>query len=520
MKRILILCSLLLTVTFWSCKKEELAPLKADFTISADHARVGDEITFTSISEGAPSRYNWTFEGAEVETSELSQPVVRWLDAGTYTVTLRISNKEDSDEIVKEKCITIDYYTSVKAGFSFDKSMAFNDEYITFTDESEGFPNTVKWTFSAEGLPDVVSTEKNPSLMFEPGVWSVRQEVSSPVAQDFMELKDAFTILDKNAVMSDFTSASRTTYAGGGTVAFKSAATGNVKGYEWTFEGATPSVSSEANPVVTYSAPGKYSVTLRVFNDLGYEHSCTKEGYVTVVPDAGLVFLLPFDGDYQDYGPNGLHPSVYSMGDLAPAYVAGHGDGWGQSMQFPGGEKGKSYAVLQIPEDKLPAFYPQGSGMTVSVWTKISGVSANNALFAQGDCPGVADENNQIWCRFQANHQLRVTAEKVTGSGTVTATDARFDDGTWHHIAIVYARIQEGGEYKKRVSIYLDGEVVGKPATGEDKDVRTVPFFIGCNLRLTNNAWAPENMFGGQMDDFILYNRGLTEDEIRMLASM
>ena len=37
----------------------------------------------------------------------------------------------------------------------------------------------------------------------------------------------------------------------------------------WTFEGGNPATSVDANPVVTYSTPGTYSVTLEVSNSVG-----------------------------------------------------------------------------------------------------------------------------------------------------------------------------------------------------------------------------------------------------------
>lgn len=505
-----------------SCKTNEMAPLKAEFEYSSDHAMVGEEITFKDLSTGNPSRWDWHFEGAEVETSVLTQPSVRWMDAGTYTVSLRVSNKEESDEIVKEKIIAIEYHATVKADFSMDKTMAFDNEYITFTNLSEGFPNNVRWTFTPkDGGEAVVSKENSPKLMFLPGTYSVKLEVSNPLDSDVMEVQDAFTVLDQYAVMSDFGAANRTTYEGG-QVFFQSKATGNVQGYEWTFEGGNPSTSSEANPVVTYSAPGKYKVSLKTYNDK-YDDVAEKEGFVTVVPTfSGMVFLLPFDGDAKDYGPYGLHPLVYSKGDLVQTYDTGHGDGMGQAMQFPGGEKGKSYAVLQMPDEQFVKIYPQGSEMTLSLWTKVSGISGNTAIFAQGACPGVSDAgNNQIWGRFQTNHAFRVTAETNGYSGnTVTATDSRFDDGQWHHIGVVYEKIDNGGTYQRKLTIYLDGEVVGSPVTAADKDTETVPYFIGCNLRLTSGAWAPENMYTGLMDDYILYNTALTEEQIKTLASM
>src|SRR5690606_24544157 len=39
--------------------------------------------------------------------------------------------------------------------------------------------------------------------------------------------------------------------------------------YAWTFPGGTPSTSSAANPVITYSTPGTYDVTLTASNASG-----------------------------------------------------------------------------------------------------------------------------------------------------------------------------------------------------------------------------------------------------------
>ncbi len=507
---------------FSSCKKEVSAELNADFEYSVAQAKVGDEITFKDLSSGVISRWSWVFEGAEKETSELSSPVVRWLDAGTYSVSLKVSNGNMSDEIKKEKIIKIDYYDQVTADFSFDKTMLFDNEYITFTNTSIGFPNTVKWTFTSDDGKVVESEEQNPKLVFSPGVYSIKLEISSPVASDVKEQSDAFTVLDRYAVLSSFSAMNRTTFDGG-SVFFKNTSTGNVEGLEWTFEGGTPSTSTDENPVIKYDKPGSYKVILRTYNEK-YEDTCTKEAFVKVVPSyGGMVFLLPFDGDSKDYGPYGLHPLSYTKGDLQPSYETGHGDGLGKAMKFPGGTKGKAYSVLQLPDKELLEVYPQGSEMTVSVWTKINGVSANNAIFAQGSCPGVMETgSNQIWGRFQSGHAFRVTAETTGFTGnTVTAKDNRFDDGGWHHLAVVYARRDVGGSYVRDLTIYLDGQVVGTPAKDKsDKNTDTVPYFIGSNLRFTSGAWAPENMFEGLMDDYILYNKALTQSEIAELASM
>ncbi|MCF0175596.1 MAG: PKD domain-containing protein [Bacteroidales bacterium] len=506
-----------------SCEPaQEQEALKADFTVDTETALVGEVVTFTDVSTGAPTRWNWTFPGAETETSILTRPEIRWMEAGTYTITLKVANKNGEDEIVKSDLITINYHSSVTADFSFDKTQLFDSETISFTNLSKGFPNSIKWTFTPDNGSPVTSTEENPVMKLLPGVYSVKLEVSNPVAKDEKEVKDAFTVLDQYAVLSSFEAANATTYEGG-SVKFTATSTGNVGGYQWTFEGGTPATSTEANPVVKYNSSGKFKVTLKTYNDK-YENICEKADLISVLPDfnRSMVFLLPLDGNNKDFGPNGINPQQYSMGGYEPSFEAGHNGDQSFCMKFPGGTKGKTYSViLWTADEQLDKVYPQGSDMTLCMWFKIGAVSANNAFFAQGDCPG-ADPggiNNQIWARLQTGNVLRLTSEKTnSGSGkTLQPSNAKFTDGTWHHLAFTY---YVGSDGKRTECIYLDGEQAIAPASFANLDTKTIPLCIGANLRLTNGAWAPENMFGGCMDDIVLYKSGLTAEQIKQLANL
>lgn len=55
-----------------------------------------------------------------------------------------------------------------------------------------------------------------------------------------------------------------TTICQGGTVQFNDISLGSPTGWNWTFEGGTPANSTLQNPVVTYSTPGTYDVSLTV----------------------------------------------------------------------------------------------------------------------------------------------------------------------------------------------------------------------------------------------------------------
>ena len=505
-----------------SCReKEVIEPLQASFSVQKTSVLVGDEVTFNDVSTGNPSRWNWTFEGADEATSVLSQPVVRWLKTGTYTVTLSVRRGEEESTETKTGYITVKDHSTVEADFTVSTVMTFDDTPVTFTNNSTGYPSSVKWTFTPQEGDPITSTEYSPSLTLPPGVYTVTLEIGNSLASDTKTETAILTIVDRYAIIPSMGAENRTTYAGG-KVWYKNTSEGNVGGQEWTFEGGTPATSTEAEPVVTYAAPGWYKTTMKVYNDK-YQHDIVAENYIFVIPAEGLVFLLPFDGTFKDYGPYSLHPSIYKLApegqEVDLTFEEGkHGD----AVLFPEApqnhSKGGPYAVLRMPEDDLVKVYPAGSDLTLSMWIKIANVTSNRAYFAQGDCPGTPNAANQIWGRFQSGNQFRALAETTgAASNGFTATNASIADGQWHHFAVVYSTNADG---TRNLNGYLDGVRIGGQDNKAAKQTSTVPFFIGCNLRWTNNQWAPENVFNGSFDDYLIYKRALSVDEIKNLAPM
>ncbi|MCH1625215.1 endo-beta-N-acetylglucosaminidase [Ferdinandcohnia quinoae] len=80
-------------------------------------------------------------------------------------------------------------------------------------------------------------------------------------------------------------SVSQTVAAPGEEIQFFNKSSEATEEVEWQFEGGSPSVSNENNPVVTYDKEGVYSVTLIAKNSEG-EHVVTKEGFITIDKDA------------------------------------------------------------------------------------------------------------------------------------------------------------------------------------------------------------------------------------------
>ena len=80
---------------------------------------------------------------------------------------------------------------------------------------------------------------------------------------------------------ADFTTAN-TTIPVSCPVGFTDSSTGVPTFFQWTFQGGTPFVSNQKNPVnIVYNTPGLYQVKLKVWNEFGSD-SITKLNYMTV----------------------------------------------------------------------------------------------------------------------------------------------------------------------------------------------------------------------------------------------
>lgn len=80
--------------------------------------------------------------------------------------------------------------------------------------------------------------------------------------------------------------------------------------YAWDFPGATPSTSTDRNPVVAYNAVGSYDVTLTVSNSAGTSAPVTKTNVIDILEGAGS-FIAPYVDIIDDpTWPNTSDPSL------------------------------------------------------------------------------------------------------------------------------------------------------------------------------------------------------------------
>ncbi len=80
----------------------------AEFSADVTTVIEGDSVNFTDLSIDSPTSWNWTFVGGTPGSSTVQDPSVVYNTAGTYAVTLEVSNAGGSDTETKLAYITVE----------------------------------------------------------------------------------------------------------------------------------------------------------------------------------------------------------------------------------------------------------------------------------------------------------------------------------------------------------------------------------------------------------------------------
>ena len=82
-------------------------PPVANFSGTPTTVVVGGSVQFTDLSANTPTSWSWTFTGGTPSTSNAQNPLVTYNTAGTYTVSLAVSNASGSDTKTVTNYITV-----------------------------------------------------------------------------------------------------------------------------------------------------------------------------------------------------------------------------------------------------------------------------------------------------------------------------------------------------------------------------------------------------------------------------
>ena len=492
---------ILLIATLMGCKKDEMTAIKPDFTVASQKILAGESVTFVDQSTGQPSSWSWEFEGGSPAKSDLSGPTVVYNQPGTFAVSLEIKNAKTSAIERKTAYITVDY-RDVAADFTASSTAIRQDETVTFTDASAGMPTKWAWEFKS-GATVITSDQQNPAIKFTvPGVYTVTLVVTNPKGSATVVKSNLVTVIDITSVEADFTSDFNATYTGG-SIKFSDKSIGTATAWNWTFEGASTTSSTQQNPTVTYNTAGRYKVRL-VASNTAKSSTLERSGYVVVVPGGSLTAFYPLDGSIDDAGPSKLTSTPFGTVafDVADRNnVVGRTGGFGNTGGF---------TVADHPAMNF------GTGdYSVSVWIKTA-TTASAMVWQESGGKGSGD--NQTWVRIRgtATNLTSFSTEDAAGGSTINLTTAangsaaQTNDNVWHHIVTTRQGLV--------ITIYIDGvKVADRSATNGLKVTSNEGVF---KIGMQETATGFTNRFNGLIDDLIIYKKALTQAEVTALKNL
>jgi len=275
------------------------AYINANFAAGSTTNCVSTPVTFTDLSTGSPTSWTWSFPGGSPSTySGQNPPAINYYTAGTYDVSLTVSDGTNSDTETKTGYLVIE---PLDADFAGTPTTICTGETVTFTDNSLCNPTSWSWSFPG-GSPATYEGQNPPAITYSAaGTYDVSLTISNGTSNNTITKTGYVTV---NFISANFTG-TPTTVVVGNSVTFTDNSSCNPTSWEWSFPGGIPSSYTGQNPPpVFYNTTGTYDVTLTV-SKTGGSDTETKSGYIVVTqPIFNMTngTITTCSGDFYDSG--------------------------------------------------------------------------------------------------------------------------------------------------------------------------------------------------------------------------
>ena len=234
---------------------------------------------FTDRSIGQPTSWTWNF--GDGQGSAEQNPLHTYWVGRDYTVILTASNEFGSSD--KSKSQYIIAIPALKSKFSADPGTGQAPLTVKFTDRSLGNPTSWQWDFG----DGTTGTGRNPDHYYRAtGVYDITLTASNQYTSTSQTKKQYISVI--NIPSADFV-ADRTKGQAPLEVRFTDLSKGNPTSWKWDFGDGW--ISSDRNPVHTYTTNGMYTVSLTAANANGQD-TATLTNYIVVTQGPIANFMV------------------------------------------------------------------------------------------------------------------------------------------------------------------------------------------------------------------------------------
>jgi PKD repeat protein len=356
----------------------------------------------------------WDF--GDGSTSIATNPSHVYTVPGSYTVALTVSTLVGDNTATKGSYIqALTPPVSPTAEFSGTPTSGDAPLTVNFTDESANGGATItswSWTFGDGGT----STSQNPSHVYAaPGTYSVSLTATNSVGPGGTTKTNYISVAPTPVAPTAAFSGTPTSGNAPLSVDFTDQSTPGtqaITSWAWTFgDGGT---STAQNPSHSYTAPGSYTVSLRVASSVGPD-STTKAGYITAN-------AVPPTAEFSGTPTSGFAPLTVSFTDQSTPGTATitswawtFGDGGTSTLQNPT----HIYSAPGTYTVSLTATSSAGPGSTTKTGYITAAVVPVPPTAAFSGTPTSGD----------APLTVQLTDESAPGTSSITAWSWNFGDG-------------------------------------------------------------------------------------------
>ncbi|WP_321428971.1 leucine-rich repeat protein [uncultured Methanolobus sp.] len=254
----------------------------ADFTTDVTSGTAPLTVQFNDASTGIVFDYAWDFDNDGIVDSTSANPEFTYEAAGTYTISLTVSNPDGSNTETKTDYIVSVLPDSPVADFSVDVTSGAAPLTAQFTDLTTNKPISWAWDFDNDGIID--SHEQSPSWTYNAaGNYTVTMTATNMAASDTITRVNLISV-ENVPPIADF-SADPLAILTGCSVQFTDLSVNSPTSWQWDFDNDGTIDSTMQNPSYPYTTAGTYTVSLTVSNPTGSSDE-VKSAYITVKDQA------------------------------------------------------------------------------------------------------------------------------------------------------------------------------------------------------------------------------------------
>jgi len=321
------------------------------------------DVQFTGTSELNVTSWHWDFGDGTTSTEQ--NPAHTYASAGTYTVNLTVTHADGTNYLLQTDYIKA--YAPPTAGFAASVTSGLFPLAVSFTDQSTGSPTSWAWDFENDGIVD--STEQNPEHTYTAaGTYTVNLTATNAAGSDAEVKTDYITVSAPAIPRVSFTASHRVGIA---PLIVRFADTSSSNPTSWLWDFGDGNASTEQNPAHTYTAVGKYNVSLTATN--AYGSNATAQADYIVVTGTELAPL-----------PAGQSLNLYVANDEGVKYNVENGVT----------ESAKGYTPYVFIDNTYHFIYGGGGGGTNALHV------SNDPSATAGQVTTTTDQSGEFWLTF------------------------------------------------------------------------------------------------------------------------